>query len=69
MGRIGFDAAVSLVSMLIEQIAVDEIDQNIVLVDSASTTLVEKAENVSEIASEVGFGSDLLAKSMEHFKV
>ena len=72
------DAAVNQVTTLIEQVAsagvqqaaaAEEIAQNIVLVDNASTTLVEKAENVSEIACEVGFGSDLLAKSMEHFKV
>ena len=72
------ETAVNQVTALIEQVATagvqqagaaEEIAQNIVLVDNASTTLVEKAESVSVIADEVGSGSERLAKTMSHFKV
>jgi methyl-accepting chemotaxis protein len=72
------ETAVNQVTALIEQVATagvqqagaaEEIAQNIVLVDNAATVLVEKAESVSMIANEVGSGSQLLAKTMSHFKV
>jgi methyl-accepting chemotaxis protein len=72
------EASINDVSGLIEQIATagvqqsgaaNEIAQNILAVDEASTDLLTKSQNMSDIANEVGHDSLELNKQMQSFSV
>lgn len=72
------EKSINHVSSLIEQVATagvqqagaaNEIAQNILAVDDASTDLVNKAGSMSKIANEVGHDSTELNKQMQQFQV
>ena len=72
------EASINDVSGLIEQVATagvqqagaaNEIAQNILAVDDASTNLLTKSQNMSGIANEVGHDSLELDKQMQSFSV
>jgi len=70
--------SINEVSSLIEQVATagvqqaaaaNEIAQNILAVDNASSDLLSKSQNMSSIASEVGEHSSELDGQMQKFEV
>ncbi len=72
------EASINDVSGLIEQVATagvqqagaaNEIAKNILAVDDASTNLLTKSQNMSDIANEVGHDSLELNKQMQSFSV
>lgn len=72
------ESSINHVSSLIEQVstagvqqagAANEIAKNILVVDNASSNLVEKASLMSNIANEVGHDSTELDKQMQQFQV
>ena len=72
------ETSINEVSGLIEQVAAagvqqadaaNDIAQNIIAVDDASTDLLTKAKNMSTIANEVGHDSLELDKQMQSFSV